>query len=221
MTATNNPATPPTIDIVSDVMCPWCYIGKRRLERALPMLHSLHIAPTVRWRPFQLDSTLPKSGKPRSQYLLEKFGSPERVASVYGQISDAGKSEGIEFRFDSITVSPNTLDSHRLIHWAGEHSLSLQNDLVELLFSKFFIHGESIGETAVLLDAAEQSGMSTDTLADDLAGDKDINHIRQEIDSMHALGIHGVPCFILNDRHLLSGAQPAESIVDAFRSLTA
>ena len=130
--------TPPiTVDVVSDVMCPWCYIGKRRLEAALRAVPQLDIL--VRWHPFQLDATLPKTGKDRQQYLSDKFGGMDRANSFYSQIRAAGQEEGIDFAFDAITLSPNTLDCHRLILWSRDDDL--QDEVVERLFKAYFLDG--------------------------------------------------------------------------------
>ncbi len=125
------------IDVVSDVMCPWCLIGKRRLEKALTMIDGIEVE--VRWRPYQLDSTLPEEGKDRQQYLEDKFGGPEQAREIYGRIEDAGKSEGIDFAFDKIKVAPNTLNAHRVIRWAANGGEEAQQQIVERLFNLFFV----------------------------------------------------------------------------------
>ena len=145
-----------TIDVVSDVMCPWCYIGKRRLDRAQVLAPD--IEPVVRWRPFQLDATIPANGMDRQDYLDKKFGR-DKAAEMYAQIKETGEVEGIQFAFDRITKSPNTMNAHRLIRWA---EVGHQQDaVVESLFELYFTEGEDIGETSVLLGAAREARMDT------------------------------------------------------------
>ena len=140
-----------TVDVISDVMCPWCYIGKRRLDRAQVLAPD--VEPLIRWRPFQLDATIPTEGMDRQEYLDNKFGR-DHATEMYAQIQETGEAEGISFAFDAITKSPNTINAHRLIRWAevGDQ----QDTVVERLFDLFFCEGEDIGETSVLLDAARE-----------------------------------------------------------------
>ena len=201
------------VDIVSDVMCPWCYIGKRRLEQAL----SLSPVPLdVRWRPFQLDPTLPVEGKDRRTYLAEKFGSEERAAAFYQNINNAGVAEGIAFRFDKIAMSPNTLDAHRLIRWAGGVGSDTQDKVVEGLFAAYFLDGRHIGDRQVLREISEQADMDGSLVAELLETDADRESVRREIALAAQMGVTGVPTFIIADRFALIGAQPAENLVDEF-----
>jgi predicted DsbA family dithiol-disulfide isomerase len=146
---------PLRIDVVSDVMCPWCFVGKRRLERALA--EAADVPVEVIWRPFQLDPTLPPDGKDRRAYLEEKFGGPEQAAAIYERIREAGREEGIAFAFDRIARSPNTLDAHRLIRWAGEEGV--QDAMVERLFELYFLEGADLTREATLVEAAVAAGM--------------------------------------------------------------
>ena len=209
-----------SVDVVSDVMCPWCYIGKRRLEAALSTLpEGIEVA--VRWRPYQLDSTLPKSGKDRQQYLSDKFGGPDRAAQVYSAIEDAGREENIPFNFEGISVSPNTLDAHRVIRWSAMDAPGVQDRVVENLFRAFFIDGKSIGENAVLLEAAENAGMDravTETL---LVGEADRQEVTNEIETAQKMGVTGVPCFILDNRFAVMGAQSADVLSNAIQEVAA
>ena len=206
------------IDIVSDVMCPWCYIGKKRLEAAVRDLPE-DVEVDVRWRPYQLDPTLPKEGKDRAQYLSEKFGGSERAKQIYANIVDAGREEDIPFDFEAIAVSPNTLDAHRVIRWAASEAPGVQDRLVDLLFKAFFIDGKNIGDNAILLDAAEQAGMDRAITEGLLAGQADCLEVEQEIEIARKMGVTGVPCFILENKYAVMGAQSADVLTNAIRDV--
>jgi predicted DsbA family dithiol-disulfide isomerase len=199
-----------TVDVISDVMCPWCYIGKRRLDRAQVLAPD--VEPVIRWRPFQLDATIPPEGMDRQEYLDNKFGR-DRASEMYAQIQETGEAEGIAFAFDAITRSPNTINAHRLIRWAevGDQ----QDAVVERLFELFFCEGEDIGETSVLLEAAREGQMDVDYIEEVLATDRDIDEVEKEIALAHELGVQGVPTFVIDQQHLLVGAQRAEILADA------
>lgn len=199
-----------TVDVVSDVMCPWCYIGKRRLDRAQVLAPD--VEPVVRWRPFRLDATIPPEGMDRQEYLDKKFGR-EKAIEMYTQIQETGEVEGIMFAFDRITRSPNTLNAHRVIRWAevGEQ----QDAVVERLFELYFTEGEDIGETSVLLDAAREAQMDVDFIEEVLATDRDIDEVEKEIALAHELGVQGVPTYVIDQQHILVGAQRAEILADA------
>jgi predicted DsbA family dithiol-disulfide isomerase len=201
-----------TIDIVADVVCPWCYIGKRRLEQALALLP---VEPVIRWRPFQLDPTIPQTGLDRAAYLERKFGSAARVAALHQQLFEVGEGEGIRFSFARINRSPNTLDAHRLIRWS--HSLDCQNAVVERLFEHYFVEGGDVGDRAVLLQIAQDSGMAAEVVARLFAEGADIGAVQHEIATARRLGIVGVPTFIFAGRHALSGAQSKTVIAAAIR----
>ncbi|WP_099865999.1 DsbA family oxidoreductase [Pararhizobium haloflavum] len=206
------------IDVVSDVMCPWCYIGKRRLEKAIEMLGE-DVAVEVNWRPFQLDATLPKEGKDRRRYLEDKFGGSERAAEAYANVRRAGDLEAIPFDFDAITVSANTLDAHRMIRWAGEVGRVAQDRLVEILFRRYFTEGAQIGDDDVLADAAEEAGLDRTVIETKLRGDLDRQSVEAEIASAQRMGVQGVPCFILDGKYAVSGAQPADVLADAIHQV--
>ena len=207
-----------TIDVVSDVMCPWCYIGKRRLETALDQVRS-EMDVEVRWRPYQLDPTLTKEGKDRAQYLEEKFGGPEGAEKAYSAVRAAGVEEDIPFAFDKIPVSANTLDAHRMIRWAGSLGPLVQQQMVDLLFKAYFEDGKNIGDDAVLIDAAEQVGLEREVVERLLAGDADRDTVTAEIDQARQMGVTGVPCFIIDMKYAVVGAQPAEALADALRKV--
>lgn len=199
-----------TIDVVSDVMCPWCYIGKRRLDRAQVLAGD--VEPVVRWRPFRLDATIPPEGIDRQEYLDKKFGR-DKATQMYQQIQETGEVEGIVFAFDRIARSPNTINAHRLIRWA---EIGAQQDtVVERLFELYFCEGEDIGETSVLLDAAREGQMDVELVEEVLATDRDIDEVEKEIAMAHELGVQGVPTFVIDQQHLLVGAQRAEVLADA------
>ena len=207
------------LDIVSDVMCPWCYIGKRRLEQAMEKIDDIDV--NIRWRPFQLDPTLPQEGKDRREYLETKFGGPERANEIYKRIEDAGLAEGLEFDFQAIAVSPNTLDAHRVIRWASNESETVQNKLVEILFRIFFMEGANIGRHDVLIEAAKEAGMDTSIVGALLATDQDKSAVSQEIATAQQMGVTGVPCFVIDNKYAVMGAQEADNIANAIRQAAA
>jgi len=215
MTIDASALEPLKIDVVSDVMCPWCFIGKRRLEQALEAAHDVPVK--VEWHPFQLDPTLPAGGKPRRQYLEEKFGSDARISEIYGRIAAAGADESIPFAFDRIEVSPNTLDAHRLIRWAGIEGL--QDAVVERLFALYFLEGGNLADHAVLTAAAADAGMDGEMVARLLASDADLAETEAEVVHAQAIGVTGVPCFILDGKYAVSGAQPADVLEGAIRQV--
>ncbi|MEL6751924.1 MAG: DsbA family oxidoreductase [Pseudomonadota bacterium] len=202
-----------TVDIVSDVMCPWCYIGKRKLEDALQKLDGHSVS--IRWRPYQLDATLPPEGKDRREYLETKFGGPERAREIYGNIEKAGADEGLDFNFKAIAVSPNTLDAHRVIRWAANEGEDVQGKVVERLFKLFFMDGVNIGDRAVLIECARDCGMDAPVVEALLATDKDRAEVEAEIETARQMGVTGVPCFIIDQKYALMGAQPADQLAAA------
>lgn len=200
------------IDIVSDTVCPWCFIGKRKLEAALAARPDLEAE--VNWHPFQLHPDMPEGGADRKEFTARKFGSPERAKELYENIKVAGQDVDIPFNFSKIERSPNTLDSHRLIRWAS--SAGCQDALVEILFRRFFIDGEDIGDHAVLIDAAEEAGMDKTLVAELLENGADRELVSQEDMRARQMGVSGVPFFILNDKYAVSGAQDPAAFLAAF-----
>ena len=203
------------IDVISDVVCPWCFIGKRHLEQALRAWSALHPdeIPTVRWHPFQLNPQLPATGVPRKQYLENKFGGPERAKEIYARVSAAGKRAGIDFAFDHIRVQPNTIDAHRLLHHAAEHGS--QDAMAETLFRCYFQEGADLSDRRTLAEIAQQAGMNRNDVAAYLDSDTDRALIEEQDRRARSIGVEGVPFFIFNQRVALSGAQPPEIIVEA------
>ena len=203
---------PLAIDVVSDVVCPWCFIGKRRLEKAVA---AEGVPVAIRWRPYQLDPTIPPEGKSRREYMAAKFGSAERIKEIRARIEAAGASEGIPFAFDRIAVSPNTLDAHRLVRWAGEAGVG--DAVVEALFRAYFLEGRNIGDHSVLAETAASAGLDRTAISARLASGEDRSMIRSEVDAAQRMGVTGVPTFILAGRYAVVGAQPAEDLAQAFR----
>ena len=205
-----------TVDVVSDVMCPWCFIGKRRLEAAAAMLQG-EIAFAVTWRPFQLDATLPPEGLDRRTYLETKFGGADGAREAYARVEAEGAGEGIDFNFDAIAVSPNTLDAHRVIRWAAAHGPQAQGAVVEQLFRAFFLNGENIGRHDVLAAAVAEAGVTMPDLGGLLASDRDRAAVAAEIRRAPEIGVSGVPCFIFGQKIAVMGAHPADVLAQAAR----
>ncbi|SHO61125.1 Predicted dithiol-disulfide isomerase, DsbA family [Pseudoxanthobacter soli DSM 19599] len=208
-----NPLEPMIIDVVSDVVCPWCFLGERRLHRALEMLPDLAIE--VRWRPYQLDPGVPKEGVDRQDYMAAKFKDPVHLEEIHARLNALGADEEIAFAFDAIARQPNSLDAHRLIRWAGMEGA--QDAVVDRLFTLFFSEGADIGDHAVLVEAAKDAGMDGTVVARLLEGPSDVDAVRSEIETAQRIGVTGVPCFILDGKYAVMGAQEAESLAEAIR----
>ncbi len=201
------------IDIFSDTVCPWCLIGKRRLEKALAERPDLKPGEdlAVHWRVFQLNPMMPKGGMERQAYLSMKFGGADNAGIVYDRIRRAGAEEGVDFAFESIQRTPNTVDSHRLVRWAAGQDR--ESETVEALFQAYFFRGEDIGALAVLVAAAEEAGMDPMEARAFLESEALRAEIVEEDRQARGLGIDGVPCFVFNGRHALAGAQPPKVLV--------
>lgn len=198
------------LEIFSDTICPWCYVGKRRLARALAARPQPKMA--VRWRAFQLNPGMPAEGMVRERYIDAKFGSGERAKRIYEAVSAVGASEGIQFNFEAIKRTPNTILSHRLLRKASKEGL--QDPLLEAMFQAYFVDGRDIGNARVLTEIAETVGLEDPAAY--LAGDEGGDEVRAEDSLARRQGINGVPCFIFNYRFLLSGAQEPESFFQLF-----
>ncbi|MER9680989.1 DsbA family protein [Mesorhizobium sp. M0184] len=207
-----------TVDVVSDVVCPWCFIGQKRLDKAIA---AVDIDVHIRWRPFQLDPTIPPEGKNRRDYMVAKFGSEQRIREIHARIEPLGEAEGISFAFDAIKVAPNTLDAHRLIRWAGTAGEAIQNRLVRRLFQLNFEEGANLGDHAVLIEAAREAGMDASVVETLLPTDADVEAVRSEIATASRMGISGVPCFLLEGKYAVMGAQDADTLADALRQVAA
>ncbi len=192
------------IEIIYDTVCPWCYIGKRRLDQALALRPNLNV--TTHWRPFLLNPELPPDGVDRTAYLVKKFGSETRVRRIYGAIGEAGQSVEIDFAFERIQKTPNSVDSHRLVKYAARHGAAA-DAVVEALFVAYFVHGLDIGEEQVLLDIGARHGLDEADLRTYLAGDIDLEAVTQDNARAHRLGVNGVPSFVFTGPMVISGAQ--------------
>jgi|SRR3954447_26206917 predicted DsbA family dithiol-disulfide isomerase len=203
------------IDIVSDAICPWCYIGKRQLERALVILRQEGLDFSVHWNPFQLNPDMPKEGRDRAEYRAWKFGSAEKAAALDQRITEAAAGVGLEFRTDLMKRTPNTIDAHRLIWFAGQHGD--QNAAMEAVFKAYFVEGRDIGDAAVLADCAAEAGLPRQEVVAFLAGDLAEPEMRAADQAAREAGVNGVPSFFLDGYGLFSGAMPAETVAEAFR----
>ena len=201
------------IDIYSDVVCPWCYVGKRRLERALSDSKEL-VQPAITWRPFQLNPTMPKEGLERTAYLEAKFGSLDAFRQMEEHVFAAGAEEQIAFAFGKIVRTPNTFLAHRLIWYAGQEGC--QNAIVDSLFKGYFEEGVDIGSLSVLAQLAERAGLKAEPFFE---GQDGTAEVKAEESAGHRLGIRSVPYFLLNGTYALSGAQPPDRFVAAFKQL--
>lgn len=195
------------IDIYADPVCPWCFIGKRRLERTLAARDDVEA--TLNWRPFQLNPDMPSDGMDQTSYLISKFGGLERALKFQDAIAETGQGERIAFNFERIRHTPNTLDAHRLIRFAGAQGL--QNDVVEALFAGYFIEGENIGDHDVLIRIAHTVGLDGHAVAAYLAGDDDLPDVAAEDLRARRMSIDAVPCFIIDGQYAISGAQEPEA----------
>ncbi|HUY19192.1 MAG TPA: DsbA family oxidoreductase [Candidatus Binataceae bacterium] len=202
-----------SIDIVSDVVCPWCFIGKRRLEKALAQLEGQQVR--ITWRPFELNPDMPRGGMDRDRYVAAKFGGPERAKEIYQRITEAGASEGLGFRYDLIAKTPNTFDAHRLLwmaEWEGD-----QNALSEALFRAYFVEGKDVGDRATLAALAASAGIDAVAAELFLESEQAVDQVRAEELLAQKLGVSGVPFFILNGRYALSGAQDSQLMLSALK----
>ena len=197
------------IEVIFDPGCPWCYIGKRRLEHALALRPD--IAAALRWWPFLLNPNLPPDGIDRSSYLLRKFGSEARVGRIYGAIADVGQSVEIDFAFDRISRTPNTVNAHRLVRFADDYGKA--DAAVEALFHNHFVVGRDIGEVDVLIDIGTKLRLDTEALRPFLVSDAELALIYAENARAHRLGINGVPSFVFNRGYVVSGAQEPTVLV--------
>ena len=203
------------IDVISDAICPWCYIGKRHLERALALLDKQGLHFTVAWHPFQLNPDMPREGVERAQYRLAKFGSAERSRQLDERITETAATVGLEFHLDRLTRTPNTLDAHRLIRLAGQRGV--QDGVVEALFEGYFCDGADIGNAEVLTRLGVEGGLERDDITAMLASDAGLKEVAAADRMARNAGIQGVPSFALQGHVLFSGAVPADEMAQAFR----
>ncbi|MCA0204909.1 DsbA family oxidoreductase [Pararhodobacter sp.] len=205
------------LDIFSDPVCPWCYIGKARLERALEQRPDHPFI--IEWHPFMLAPDMPPEGMDRREYLQAKFGPPEQVAKLHVPILEACEEIGLPLALEKMERNPSTLNAHRLIHWAGLEGR--QHAVVSALFRANFAEGRDIGDRAVLLDIAEAAGLDRAMIARLLDSDADVADIRARDAEIRARGLRGVPGFLLGRQYVLSGAQPVETWLDVIDQIAA
>lgn len=204
------------IDVVSDVICPWCFLGKRRLDKALAMVPDVPVQ--VIFRPFFLDPSIPRQGMDRHAYMVAKFGE-ERLKTIHDPLIQAGKEDGVPYQFDKITRTPNTLDAHRLLRWAQQHDV--QGAVAEALFMAYWNKGEDVGDHAVLTAVAAANGIDANWVKAKLATNDDTDAVMAEVQQAQAIGVTGVPTFILASRYGVVGAQSPAFIADAIRKAAA
>lgn len=207
-----------TIDVVSDVVCPWCYLGKARLELAIAEVQD-EVGVDINWRPYRLNPDYPPEGVDQKAALAAKLGGEERVVSAHKMLTDLGREVGIAFNFDAIKIGPNTLDAHRLIHWAVTEDREKQDRIVDALFKANFEEGKNVGDHSVLLDIAEKAGLDRTVIAALLASDADGDLIVAEIEAAQKMGVTGVPFFIFDQQYAVSGAQTPDVIASALRDI--
>jgi predicted DsbA family dithiol-disulfide isomerase len=209
------PQPPARLDIISDAICPWCYIGKRQVERALPLLAAEGLEFSVHWHAFQLNPDMPAAGVDRREYRLKKFGNdPERLAQMDQRVTEAAAAVGLPFRTDLMLRTPNTIDAHRVIWLAERHAV--QDAVVEALFRGFFIEGADIGDAPTLIELAAGAGLDRAAVTAMLAGDEGRQEVLGEDTMARRSGLDGVPTFTMQGHVLFSGAVPADTMAEAF-----
>ncbi|WP_170432405.1 DsbA family oxidoreductase [Ruegeria arenilitoris] len=194
------------LDILSDPICPWCYIGKTNLDKALASVPDHPFV--IEWHPFQLNPDMPEGGMDRREYLERKFGGKEGAVRAYAPVVEHAEKAGLIIDFEAMKRTPNTLDAHRLIHWAGIEGK--QNQVVDALFTAYFVQGRDIGDHEVLADIADSVGMDAAVVLKLLKSDADRDDIRQRDTHSREMGVNSVPTFIVANQHAVPGAQPPE-----------
>ena len=202
------------IKVISDTICPWCYIGKKQLEKAINKIDNIEF--DISYKPFQLDPTMPTDGVDRKRYIDRKFGE-DTAKEVGNKIREAGKPVGIEFNYENIIKTPNTLNSHRILKWAEKESK--QEEALELLFYSYFTEGRDIGNNEELVKIAKKLGLNPKKIEKNLVSDIDIKEIELEEWSYRDLGIAGVPTYILEDNMIITGSQSSETFVNVFNKI--
>lgn len=206
------------IDIVSDVVCPWCYLGQRRLGLALEALEG-EMTTNIAWKPYQLEPNAPPEGFATLDYLSRKIGGAERVRQSHAMLTQMGAEIGLPFAFEKATVLPNTLDAHRLLHWAGQAGGRTQDKIAHALFTANFVEGRNVGDQRTLADIASACGMDGQDVKRRLATDEDRDTIRSEIANAQRMGVSGVPFFVIDGKYAISGAQSVEVFIGALRQI--
>ena len=201
-----------SIDVVSDVICPWCFLGKRRLDKALALIPD--VKAEIIFRPFFLDPTIPPEGLDRREYMAAKFGE-ERLKTIHDPLIKAGKEDGVPYHFDKITRTPNTMDAHRLLRWAMVEGK--QPDIAGALFMAYWSEGRDVGDHQVLADIAESHGMNHEAVLKALASEQDKAEVLAETTQAQKMGVTGVPTYIINRKYGVVGAQSAELLAEQIR----
>ena len=207
------------LDVYADVVCPWCYIGERRLERALALRPGIEIE--RRWRPFQLQPGMPEGGTPWQVYARRKFGGELNARGAFARLTAVGESEGIRFDFDRIASAPNTVDAHRLILLAGEMERGVQWRMVDALFEAYFSGGRNLNDHEELVEVAVGAGLDADEVRSYLAGEGGKAEVRASQEEAYGRGIQGVPFYVFDGGRTVAGAQPVEAflqVLDGVRS---
>ena len=202
---------PVRIDIVSDVVCPWCFIGKKRLESAVAMKPDVPVE--LHWRPYFLNDWIPREGISREQYLVTKFGGVDRYKGIAQRVAAAAQAEGLTYAIDKISRQPNTTDAHRLIRWAD--AIGKSAEMKQKLMDFYFTEGGDLTDRDTLARAASEVGLDADKVRADLASDKDLAEVEREAEAAKEAGIQGVPMFIFDGRFAVSGAQAPEDLAEA------
>lgn len=196
------------IEVVHDLVCPWCYLGLERLLRTLRRRPDIGF--DLSWHPFLLNPDMPRAGMPRGDYVVRKFGSEDRARRMYASITEIGRKEGMAFHFERIRRTPSSVNAHRLVRWAG--GMAPANALVQALFAAHFRDGHDIGDSEVLVGLAAQAGFDPVAARRFLGSESELDTIHAENLRAHRLGINGVPCFVIGGRHAIAGAQESEVI---------
>ncbi len=203
------------IDVISDAICPWCYIGKRQLERALDILEKDKLHFNVHWNAFQLNPDMPVEGVDRQKYREAKFGGPERARQIDERITQTAAGVGLDFHLEKLTRTPNTVNAHRLIRMGGLKGL--QDKVVEAMFDAYFCNGADLGDPRKLAEIGQKAGLNYDEVIDMLASEDNLKEVLSTDQMARNAGIQGVPSFALQGHVLFSGAVPADEMADAFR----
>ena len=207
-----------TIDIVSDIVCPWCYLGKARLELAVAEVLD-EVGVDINWRPYRLNPDHPPEGVDHQSHLIEKLGGKDAVERAHGMLKQLGEEVGIRYDFEAIKVGPNTLDAHRLLHWAMVEGREVQDRVATALFKANFEEGRNVGDHVVLADIAEKAGMDRKVVENLLKTDADKDTVISEIDAAQQMGVTGVPFFIIDGQYAVSGAQMPDVLANALREI--
>lgn len=206
------------IDIISDVVCPWCYLGQRRLALALESVAG-EVSANITWKPYQLEPNAPPEGFDAFEYLARKIGGAERVRQSHDMLTKMGTEIGLPFAFEKTKTFPNTLDAHRLLLWAGRIGSEIQDKVAHALFTANFVEGRNVGDHAVLAEIAAASGMDASAVGQKLATDEDRGTVKNEIANAQRMGVSGVPFFVIEGKYAISGAQGVDVFANALKQI--